>query len=142
MLDSNACAELAEMIAALRRAKGRAPALLPVPPRIIGSALRAAGKGDIFDRIGAESWAAQASSELAATGETARRRDASTLDQLTPQELQIARQLADGKTTREAAAAIFVSPKTVEYHLRNVYRKLGINSREELAAALKVTSGA
>jgi len=75
-----------------------------------------------------------AEAELAATGETARRRDASTLDQLTPQELQIAHLLAAGRTTREAAAAIFLSPKTVEYHLRNVYRKLGINSRDELAA--------
>ena len=74
--------------------------------------------------------------ELAATGETARRRDASTLDELTPQELQIARLLAEGRTTREAAAAVFLSPKTVEYHLRHVYRKLGIRSREELAATL------
>jgi DNA-binding CsgD family transcriptional regulator len=90
--------------------------------------------------LGAEPWAAQARAELAASGETARRRDASTLDELTPQEIQIARQLAEGKTTREAAAAIFLSPKTVEYHLRNVYRKLGINSREELAAAFKMTS--
>ena len=75
----------------------------------------------------------QAEAELAATGETARRRDPSTLDDLTPQELQIARLLAGGKTTREAAAAIFVSPKTVEYHLRHVYQKLEIHSREELA---------
>ena len=69
----------------------------------------------------------------------ARRRAAatsSTLDELTPQELQIARLLAEGRTTREAAAAIFLSPKTVEYHLRHVYRKLGIRSREELAATL------
>lgn len=89
-----------------------------------------------FERLGAEPWAEQARAELAATGETARRRDASTLDDLTPQERQIARLLADGKTTREAAAAVFLSPKTIEYHLRNVYRKLGISSREELAAAL------
>ena len=90
---------------------------------------------EIFERLGASRWAEQAGAELAATGETARRRDASTLDELTPQELQIARLLADGKTTRETAAAIFVSPKTVEYHLRHVYRKLGIHSRDELAAA-------
>jgi DNA-binding CsgD family transcriptional regulator len=85
-----------------------------------------------FEQLGARPWADQAGAELAATGETARRRDASTLDDLTPQELQIARLLADGRTTREAAAAIFLSPKTVEYHLRNVYRKLGIGSRDEL----------
>ena len=87
----------------------------------------------IFERLGAGPWADQAEAELAATGETARRRNPSTLDDLTPQESQIARLLADGKTTREAAAAIFVSPKTVEYHLRHVYQKLDIHSREELA---------
>ena len=91
---------------------------------------------EIFDRLGADPWADLARAELEATGETARKRDASTLDDLTPQELQIARLLADGKTTREAAAAIFLSPKTVEYHLRSVYRKLGINSRAELGDAM------
>ena len=55
------------------------------------------------------------------------------VDELTPQELQIALLLASGKTTREAAAALFLSPKTIEYHLRHVYQKLGIHSREELA---------
>jgi DNA-binding CsgD family transcriptional regulator len=89
-----------------------------------------------FERLGAKPWADQCDTELAATGETARRRDVSTLTQLTPQEGQIARLLAAGKTTREAAAAIFVSPKTVEYHLRHVYEKLGIRSRDELVAAL------
>ncbi|MEA2484401.1 MAG: hypothetical protein QOC55_2348 [Thermoleophilaceae bacterium] len=92
---------------------------------------------EIFERLGASPWADQAGAELAATGETARRRDASTLDELTAQELQIARLLAAGKTTREGAAAVFLSPKTVEYHLRNIYRKLGIHSREELAAAFR-----
>ncbi|MGH3404942.1 MAG: helix-turn-helix domain-containing protein, partial [Streptosporangiaceae bacterium] len=58
------------------------------------------------------------------------------LDALTPQELQIALLLAGGKTTREAAAALFLSPKTVEYHLRHVYQRLGLHSREELAERL------
>jgi DNA-binding CsgD family transcriptional regulator len=88
---------------------------------------------EAFERLGAAPWADQAGAELAATGATARRRDPSTLDELTPQERQIARLLADGKTTRETAAAVFLSPKTVEYHLRHVYQKLGISSREELA---------
>jgi DNA-binding CsgD family transcriptional regulator len=90
-----------------------------------------------FERLGARPWLQQADAELAATGETARRRDISTLDQLTPQELRIASLLADGMTTREAAASIFISPKTVEYHLGHVYRKLGIHSRDELAAAFQ-----
>jgi DNA-binding CsgD family transcriptional regulator len=90
----------------------------------------------VFEALGAGPWAEQARSELAATGETARRRDPSTLDDLTPQELQIARLLAEGKTTREAAAALFLSPKTIEYHLRHVYRKLGVHTRDELTAAL------
>jgi DNA-binding CsgD family transcriptional regulator len=95
---------------------------------------------ELFESLGAHPWADQARAELTASGETARRRDASTLDDLTPQELQIARLLADGRTTREAAAALFLSPKTIEYHLRHVYQKLGIHSRDELAAALGATS--
>lgn len=91
---------------------------------------------EVFDRVGARPWADQAMAELEATGETARRRDPSTLDELTPQERQIARLLAEGNTTREAAAAVFLSPKTVEYHLSHVYRKLGIHSRQELREAL------
>jgi DNA-binding CsgD family transcriptional regulator len=91
---------------------------------------------EAFERLGATPWAEQARSELAATGETARRRDPSTLDDLTPQELQVALLLAEGRTTRQAAAALFLSPKTVEYHLRNVYRKLGIASRDQLARAV------
>lgn len=91
---------------------------------------------DVFDALGAVPWSETARAEYAATGETARRRDVSTRDQLTPQELQVALSLAEGRTTREAAAALFLSPKTVEYHLRNVYRKLGINSREQLTAVM------
>jgi DNA-binding CsgD family transcriptional regulator len=91
---------------------------------------------DVFDSLGAEPWSNLARTELEATGETARKRDPSTLDQLTPQELQVALLLADGRTTREAAASMFLSPKTIEYHLRNVYRKLGVHSRPELAEAV------
>jgi DNA-binding CsgD family transcriptional regulator len=90
---------------------------------------------ETFSELGAQPWVELARAELAATGETARRRDPSTIDELTPQELQVALLLAEGRTTREAAAALFLSPKTVEYHLRHVYRKLGIASREALAAA-------
>jgi DNA-binding CsgD family transcriptional regulator len=97
-----------------------------------------------FDSLGAMPSSSLARSELEATGETARKRDPSTLDQLTPQELQIALLLADGRTTRETAASMFLSPKTIEYHLRNVYRKLDVRSRPELAEAiarLRTTSG-
>jgi DNA-binding CsgD family transcriptional regulator len=97
--------------------------------------LRAALEG--FERLRAEPWAERARTELRASGETARKRDPSTIDQLTPQELQIALLLAGGRTTREAAAAMFLSPKTIEYHLRNAYRKLGVNSRAALAEALE-----
>ena len=96
--------------------------------------LRAAA--EVFERLDAQPWASRARAELAATGETRRPRDPSTLEELTPQELQIAVLLTGGRTTREAAAALFLSPKTVEYHLRHIYQKLGIHSREELARML------
>ena len=92
---------------------------------------------DMFDSLGAEPWSEIARMELAATGETVRRRDPASLTQLTPQELQIALLLAERRTTREAAAALFLSPKTVEYHLRSVYRKLGVATRDELATAMR-----
>ncbi|HET9420677.1 MAG TPA: helix-turn-helix transcriptional regulator, partial [Nocardioides sp.] len=90
----------------------------------------------IFDQLGAAPWAERAAAELAATGETAHRRHAGAAESLTPQELQVATLLTDGHTTREAATALFLSPKTVEYHLRKAYLKLGVNSREALARAL------
>jgi len=92
---------------------------------------------ETFERLDARPWAERARTELAATGERLRRRDPSTVDELTPQELQIALALASGRTTRETAAALFLSPKTIEYHLRHVYDKFGIHSREELARALE-----
>ena len=69
------------------------------------------------------------------------RRDESTRNQLTPQELQIALLLTSGNTTRQTAAALFLSPKTVEYHLRSVYRKLGCNNRDELSSLLRSVGG-
>lgn len=86
-----------------------------------------------FEELGAAPWADKAAHELHATGESVQRREANAMDELTPQERQIAFLLARGRTTREAAAALFLSPKTVEYHLRHVYLKLGISSRSELA---------
>lgn len=91
---------------------------------------------DIFEQLGASPWAEQARAELAATGGKHRRPHAHAIDQLTPQELQIAITIASGKTTKETAAALFLSPKTIEYHLRHVYQKLGIHSRDELAKTL------
>ena len=86
-----------------------------------------------FEQLGARPWEARARSELRASGERARRRDPSTRDQLTPQELQIARLVATGNTNPEVAAQLFLSPRTIDYHLRKVFVKLDINSRTELA---------
>ena len=97
---------------------------------------------ETFDALGAAPLAERARRELLASGETARRRDPSTLDELTPRELQVALVLADGHTLREAAAKLFLSPKTVDYHLRHVYRKLAIDSRAALARALAEIPGA
>jgi DNA-binding CsgD family transcriptional regulator len=90
------------------------------------SALRA------FERLGARPWAERARSELAASGERVRPRAAARTDELTPHELRVALVVARGATNREAAAELFVSPKTVDFHLRQIYRKLGIRSRAEL----------
>ena len=88
---------------------------------------------ETFERLGAALWARRAREELEATGETARRRDESTRDDLTPQELRIAQRVATGATNRDVGAQLFISPKTVEYHLSKVFMKLGISSRVELA---------
>ena len=92
---------------------------------------------DVFDRLGAAPWAEHARRELAASGERARRRTPDTADDLTPKELQVAMIVAEGATNREAAAALFVTPKTVETHLNSIYRKLGVRSRVELARRLE-----
>ena len=115
--------------ARLRRARRRSDARGPLREAL-----------DCFDRLGARPWADVAAVELEATGETVARRGGDERAALTPRELQIALLLAEGRTTRETAAALFLSPKTVEYHLRHVYTKLGIASRTELAASLAGTA--
>jgi DNA-binding CsgD family transcriptional regulator len=91
---------------------------------------------DMFSRFGAEAFAERARRELLATGETARRRAAETHAVLTPQEAQIAQLAADRQSNPEIAAQLFISPRTVEYHLRKVFTKLEITSRKELQSAL------
>jgi DNA-binding CsgD family transcriptional regulator len=81
---------------------------------------------DLFSDFGMEAFGERARVELEATGEHARRRTVDTLGQLTPQEAQISRLVAEGNTNREIAGQLFISPSTVEYHLRKVFRKLGL----------------
>ena len=90
----------------------------------------------IFEHLGARPWAEKARSELRASGETIRAHDPAARDELTPQELKVALVIADGASNQAAAAALFLSPKTIEAHLGRVYRKLGIRSRTELARQL------
>jgi len=92
----------------------------------------------LFERLGARPWAGRAAAELAATGIRAvsSGSKAAPIDALTPQELQVARMIADGLNNAEAAAAMFLSRKTVEAHLTRVYRKLGIRSRTDLTRIL------
>jgi DNA-binding CsgD family transcriptional regulator len=91
---------------------------------------------DLFADFGMEAFAERARVELEATGEHARKRTVDTLGDLTPQETQISRLVAQGHTNREIAAQLFISPSTVEYHLRKVFRKLGVKSRTQLARRL------
>lgn len=86
-----------------------------------------------FELLGAAPWAERARAELRATGQTFRRRDPTALETLTPQEFQVARLVAAGGTNGDVAAQLFLSHRTVSYHLHNVYRKLGVASRTELA---------
>ena len=88
---------------------------------------------DRFEQLNARPWADRARLELRAAGRTARKRDPSAALQLTPQEVQVARFVARGLHSREVAAQLFLSTRTVDFHLRNVFTKLGISSRTELA---------
>jgi DNA-binding CsgD family transcriptional regulator len=97
---------------------------------------------EMFTAMGAEAFAERARVELLATGETVRKRTVETRDELTAQEAQIARMARDGRTNPEIGAQLFISPRTVEWHLRNVFTKLGIRSRRELHDALPDTTSA
>ena len=90
----------------------------------------------MFTTMGIEAFADRAARELQATGETARKRTVETSDYLTPQEAQIARLASDGLSNPEIGARLFISPRTVQYHLHKVFAKLGISSRSQLDAVL------
>jgi DNA-binding CsgD family transcriptional regulator len=90
----------------------------------------------MLDAMGAEGFAARARHELRATGETARKRGVAAMLQLTAQEAQIARLARDGLSNPEIGARLFLSPRTVQYHLSKVFTKLGITSRSNLRRIL------
>jgi DNA-binding NarL/FixJ family response regulator len=93
--------------------------------------LRAALK--TFEDIGARPWAERARQELRASGESARKRDESTATNLTAQERQVARFVSDGLSNREVAAQPFLSPRTIDFRVRDVFAKTDVSSRGELA---------
>ena len=115
---------------------------------LYGEWLRGEGRGadareqlrtahDQFTAIGMEAFAERARRELVATGGTVRSRSLEALTELTPQEMQIAGFASDGQTNPEIATQLFLSPRTVEWHLRKVFAKLGVASRRELPTALE-----
>jgi DNA-binding CsgD family transcriptional regulator len=89
---------------------------------------------DLFEGLRATPWAERAAAELRASGETVRKRDESAEAVLTPQERQVAQLVRTGLSNKDVAAQLFVSPRTVDFHLRNVFAKTGVTSRGELAA--------
>jgi DNA-binding NarL/FixJ family response regulator len=91
---------------------------------------------EMFSAMGAAGFADRANRELLATGETARRRTSETRDDLTPQEWRVAQLARDGLSNPEIGTQLFLSPRTVQYHLRKVFTKKGIRSRAELAHVL------
>jgi len=88
---------------------------------------------DTFTDVRASAWSSRAEQELRASGETARKRDASTQLQLTPMERKVAQLVSSGMSNKDVAAQCWISPRTVAFHLRNVFTKAGVTSRGELA---------
>jgi DNA-binding CsgD family transcriptional regulator len=109
----------------LRRDRRKAEARVPLQAAL-----------EVFEGAGATLWAARARDELRAAGASPPQRVPRPLDRLTPQELRIARLVAQGASNRDAGAALFLSPRTVEYHLHKVFKKLDVHNRAELAALL------
>ena len=91
---------------------------------------------EMFAGMGAQAFAQRTGRELLATGERARKRVVESTDQLTPQEAQIARMARDGRSNQEIGGQLFISPKTVEYHLHKAFTKLGISSRHQIERVL------
>ena len=87
---------------------------------------------EVFEKLGTAPWTERARAELRASGETARRHDPNAFDQLTPQEVRIALFASRGASNPDIAAKLFLSRRTVEYHLHKVFTKLGVTSRAEL----------
>ncbi len=97
---------------------------------------------EMFASMGAEAFAERARRELLATGETVRKRAVESREILTAQESQVALLVAEGYTNPEIGGQLFISPRTVEYHLRKVFTKLGISSRREVRGALRASQRA
>jgi DNA-binding CsgD family transcriptional regulator len=106
----------------LRRARRRAAARTQLTAAL-----------ETFERLGAVPWADRARTELRATGQTIRKSDEPPATRLTPQELQVVRLVAEGGSNSEVAAQLFISPRTVAYHLYKAYPKLGVTTRADLA---------
>jgi DNA-binding CsgD family transcriptional regulator len=147
MLDDGQTAEPLYREAIERLGRTRIRAALPRAQLVYGEWLRRENRRvdareqlraayEILSDMGRDAFAERARRELVATGETVRKRTVDTRDELTAQETQIARRAADGATNAEIGAELFLSPRTVEWHLRKVFGKLGINSRKELRPAL------